>query len=198
MYMGNDVNWTRDGSNRLFWLLALILITGAVFIVSDLQAQPEEPTASPSTITLSVRDNAPDSSLNAARVINAVVNPGGDPGVHSRILVQQQRSPRTATLYQHYSAAGDMSALLLESQLSLSEFATYTLPQPGLSVTHIGYAFPNFDSDADGLPDGVERLYGLNRFSVDGDCDGFGDGVEFPIAGIQAAGNDPLSGGTCP
>lgn len=87
------------------------------------------------------------------------------------------------------------SALLTESQKLSPDFPGYTLPQPGLSLIPLGYVFPNVDSDGDGLPDGMERMYGLNRFSPDSDCDGISDGVEFPIGAVQPFGLDPLSGG---
>lgn len=71
---------------------------------------------------------------------------------------------------------------------------------PWLKNDLIGYVFPNVGSDGDGLPDGLERMYGMLRFNSDSDGDGCPDGIEFPIAGIQQPGKDPNGtplGGTC-
>lgn len=100
-------------------------------------------------------------------------------------------------LYRLYNPAEGRSALLTESQISTLSFPGYTLPQPGLNLTQLGYVFPNEDTDGDGLPDGMERMYGLDWFSQDSDCDGLLDGDEFPVAGVQQVGLDPLFGGSC-
>lgn len=91
-----------------------------------------------------------------------------------------------------------MSALIMQSQLA--SVPGYTLPEPGMTTELIGYVFPNVDSDGDGLPDGMERMYGLNQFNPDSDHDGCPDGIEFPVAGVQQPGKDPLDptlGGLC-
>ena len=88
----------------------------------------------------------------------------------------------------------------MEGGLSLPELAGLTLPEPRMTTELIGYVFPNVDSDGDGLPDGLERMYGLLRFNPDSDGDGCPDGVEFPIAGVQQPGkdpNNPILGGIC-
>lgn len=97
-------------------------------------------------------------------------------------------------LFRRYSAAEDKWALLLESQLA--SFPSYTADWPG-STGFLGYVFPNVDTDGEGLPDGLERMYGMAIVGGDSDCDGLADEVEFPIAGLQPAGYDPLAGGTC-
>lgn len=56
---------------------------------------------------------------------------------------------------------------------------------------------PNIDTDGDTLPDGFERLLGLNPNNVDSDCDGISDGVEYPVTSLQPLGADPLLGGSC-
>lgn len=56
----------------------------------------------------------------------------------------------------------------------------------------LGYVFPNVDSDSDGLPDGMERMYGMNRYSNNSDGDAFLDGQEFPISTLQPNSLDPL------
>ena len=95
-----------------------------------------------------------------------------------------------------------MYALITTSQLSLPAFATYTV-SVDLSSCYvpafdpnacgaIGFVFPNVDTDADGIPDGMERMYGMNRFSADSDYDGIPDIQEFPIQNLQLPGRDPL------
>jgi serine protease len=104
-------------------------------------------------------------------------------------------------LYRRWSATDQKSALILESQLSLPQFATYTtdhFSNNPSSTGFLGYVILNIDSDGDALPDGFERLLGLNWMSTDTDGDGMSDLVEYPLAGIQAAGRDPYgNAGAC-
>lgn len=54
------------------------------------------------------------------------------------------------------------------------------------------YAYPNVDSDGDGLIDGFERIIRTRPDLADSDGDGVSDGVEFPLAGISVS--DPCQG----
>ncbi|PIV33644.1 MAG: hypothetical protein COS34_06610, partial [Lysobacterales bacterium CG02_land_8_20_14_3_00_62_12] len=54
------------------------------------------------------------------------------------------------------------------------------------------YAYPNIDSDDDGLIDGFERIIGTRPDIADSDGDGASDGSEFPLAGLRVA--DPCQG----
>ena len=67
----------------------------------------------------------------------------------------------------------------------------------------IGYAYPNVDSDGDGLIDAFERMIGTREDVADTDCDGFSDGDEVlfydkshPDPARHGYGN-PLAGGFC-
>ena len=108
-------------------------------------------------------------------------------------------------LWRRYSPTEQMSALILDSQLTDPVFNGYggTLPgsmnlQPGTTKSFMGYVYPNVDSDFDGLPDGMERLYGMKWLSADTDCDGIDDLTEFPVSHVQPASLDPRSTGGCP
>jgi serine protease len=103
-------------------------------------------------------------------------------------------------LYRRYSFTDNMGALLLESDLFNPIYSTYATDPYGGGNGFLGYAFPNVDSDTDGLPDGFERLLGMNPLAQDSDGDGCSDGVEYPLATMQPAGRDPLvpQGGSCP
>lgn len=59
----------------------------------------------------------------------------------------------------------------------------------------LGYAYPNVDSDGDGLIDGFEYLLGTDPYHTDSDRDGFLDGEEYPQAGIPKS--DPCSSSRC-
>lgn len=101
-------------------------------------------------------------------------------------------------LYRRYSYVDESWALLIQNQLGAVEFSTYTNDPWTNGDGFLGYVYPNVDSDGDTLPDGLERLYGMNPSSPDSDCDGIPDGTEFPLAGVQVVGHDPRLGGTCP
>lgn len=68
----------------------------------------------------------------------------------------------------------------------------FTTVFPGGSQEVMGYAYPNIDSDADGLIDGFEYVIGTRPDLADSDGDGIPDGVEFPLAGVQVS--DPCVG----
>ena len=97
-------------------------------------------------------------------------------------------------LYRRYNYSQQMYALILAGQIGTTPFFGYdTDPNYNpLTLGVIGYVFPNVDSDYDGLPDGMERMYGMNRFSNNSDGDAYLDGVEFPITSLQPNGLDPL------
>ncbi len=101
-------------------------------------------------------------------------------------------------LYRRYSFVEDRNALILHSQLGTAPFVTYTSDPWGGGDGFLGYVYPNIDSDGDTLPDGMERMLGMNPLSTDSDCDGIPDHIEFPLAQLQPVGTGPLLGGTCP
>ncbi len=53
-------------------------------------------------------------------------------------------------------------------------------------------------NDGDFLPDGMERMLGMNSLSPDSDCDGKSDEAELPLTQLQPAGHDPLLPNLCP
>lgn len=97
-------------------------------------------------------------------------------------------------LYRRYSYSDESYALLLDSQLGVPPFFSYATDPFYNPATGgvIGYVFPNIDSDSDGLPDGMERMYGMNWLSGDSDGDGYSDLIEFPLTTLQLAKRDPL------
>jgi hypothetical protein len=103
-------------------------------------------------------------------------------------------------LYRRYSTLHQMGALLLESDLLNPAYSSYSTDVYSAGNGFLGYVFPNVDTDADGLPDGFERLLGMNRLIQDSDGDGCADFIEYPLALAQPAGRDPLvfQSGTCP
>ncbi len=78
--------------------------------------------------------------------------------------------------------------------LFLRQLLIQTPQVPQLAPYVVDFAFPNVDSDGDTVPDGMERLYGMNANSVDSECDGVSDSIEFPVFGVQNVGSDPKDG----
>ncbi|PZQ19429.1 MAG: hypothetical protein DI564_01605 [Rhodanobacter denitrificans] len=101
-------------------------------------------------------------------------------------------------LYRRRSTTLATNALLVQNQLGLSAFSTYTSVPWAADDGFLGYVFPNSDQDGDTLIDGMERLYGLDWTSTDSDCDGLSDEAEFPLTTTQPVSYDPLQGGSCP
>ncbi len=101
-------------------------------------------------------------------------------------------------LYRRYSYTEQRIALILQNQLGSPPFTTYTTDPWGGGDGFLGYVFPNIDTDGDTLPDGMERMLGMNPLSPDSDCDGKEDGAELPLTQLQPAGHDPLLPNLCP
>lgn len=97
----------------------------------------------------------------------------------------------TEKLYRYCHAANDDCAIFLQSQLADYQALGYIGTFPAGSDPIIGYAYPNIDSDGDGLIDGFELLLGTSTTTIDSDGDGLGDGMEFPQAGVSIS--DPCS-----
>jgi PKD repeat protein len=102
--------------------------------------------------------------------------------------------PGAVRLYRLYNLSLDDYAIFPESELAQMQSPGY-VSTPGLSDV-IGYAYPNVDSDGDGLIDGFEALIGTDPHRSDSDCDGVSDGAE--VLGYPLS--DPLvpnSGAGC-
>lgn len=98
-------------------------------------------------------------------------------------------------LFRRYSYVEHSNALLTQAQLALSAFASYYSDPWGGADGFLGFVFPNVDSDGDTLPDGLERMFGMNWSSIHSDCDGISDGIEYPMLTLQPSNYDPLIGG---
>jgi hypothetical protein len=90
------------------------------------------------------------------------------------------------------NSAQDDCAVFLEPERAVFEAAGYTAAYPAGSMTVIGYAYPNVDTDGDALVDGFERVIGTNPTTMDSDGDGAIDSVEYPLAGVPIS--DPCAG----
>ena len=96
------------------------------------------------------------------------------------------------SLYRQCNAAEDDCAVFLESERATFEAGGYTASYPTGTSPVIGYAYPNVDTDTDGLIDGFERLIGSNPAQADSDGDTILDGIEYPLAGVPTS--DPCNG----
>lgn len=95
-------------------------------------------------------------------------------------------------LYRQCKPSDDDCAIFLESERSVFESQGFTVAVPAGTNTHIGYAYPNLDTDGDGLVDGFEYVIGTSPVLADSDGDGFADGSEFPLAAVATS--DPCAG----
>jgi subtilisin family serine protease len=100
--------------------------------------------------------------------------------------------PYAQHLYRECNVTIDDCAIFLESSKASMESQGYTTAYPSGSSKILGYAFPNVDTDGDGLVDGFEYVIGTNPNLVDSDGDGVSDAVEFPLASVSTS--DPCSG----
>ncbi|MFB9067331.1 S8 family peptidase [Pseudofulvimonas gallinarii] len=107
--------------------------------------------------------------------------------------------PGAEKLWRKCKTADDDCAVFLESQRTTFESLGYTATVPAGFPQHIGYAYPNVDTDGDGLIDGMEYVIGTSHLHADSDGDGSPDATEFPLAAVSNS--DPCNGplaGRCP
>jgi len=101
--------------------------------------------------------------------------------------------PQGAVKVHRLCKTGDNDCAIFPESERAQMFANgYTSTFPTGSAEVLGYAYPNVDSDNDGLIDGFEFIIGTRHTLVDSDGDGISDGVEFPLSGVQTS--DPCSG----
>jgi len=90
-------------------------------------------------------------------------------------------------VYRAFNAQRDDHAVFPVSKLSYMQSQGYTS-----GLKKLGYAYPNQDSDSDGLIDGMEYILGTDPNISDSDCDGVSDGAEYPLTSMPVS--DPMDG----
>ncbi len=90
-------------------------------------------------------------------------------------------------VYRAYHPSRDDHAIFPESKITLMQSISYTN-----NLKKLGYAYPNLDSDSDGVIDGMEHILGTDRLTMDSDCDGLSDGAEYPLTSSPVS--DPMNG----
>jgi subtilisin family serine protease len=97
-------------------------------------------------------------------------------GIEGYIYSRNQSQPAgTVKLYRKFNQSKYDVAIFPESKLSSMASKGYT---SNSGNEWIGYAYPNQDSDGDGLIDGYETILGTNSSVGDSDGDGKSDGLE--------------------
>jgi hypothetical protein len=106
-------------------------------------------------------------------------------------------------LHRLYHPGKDDFVVVPTSEVAAMQAQGYFAPNHPDLPEIIGYAYPNVDSDSDGLVDGFEALIGSDRTDPDSDGDGISDGDELlfydtsnPDPTLHGYG-DPCSNG-CP
>jgi len=96
------------------------------------------------------------------------------------------------TLHRLCKTADNDCAIFPSAERSNMMAQGYSAVFPAGSQEIMGYAYPNVDSDSDGLIDAFETIIGTRPDLADSDGDGILDGTEFPLAGVQVS--DPCVG----
>lgn len=95
--------------------------------------------------------------------------------------------PTGATkLWRAYHSSRDDHAVFPQSRYTAMLNAGYSN-----YITLLGYAYPNQDTDSDGLVDGLEYVIGTDPSDSDTDDDGISDALEYPLDELPAS--DPNS-----
>jgi hypothetical protein len=85
--------------------------------------------------------------------------------------------PTGATkLWRAYNSSRDDHAVFPQSRYTAMVNAGYSQ-----NITKLGYAYPNQDTDSDGLVDGLEYVIGTDPSDSDTDNDSIGDAQEYPL-----------------
>jgi len=118
-------------------------------------------------------------------------------GVHGYVFERCAPEPScipegAEILWRKCNDAQDDCAIFLESERATFEANGFTAARPAGFPMQLGYAYPNTDTDGDGLIDGFERLIGTNPNQPDSDGDGAFDGAELPLSGVPVS--DPCDG----
>lgn len=100
--------------------------------------------------------------------------------------------PGAQKLYRECNATSGDCATFLESERASFEASGYTSAYPVGSSKVLGYAYPNLDSDNDGLVDGMEYAIGSNPNRSNSDGNSATDGSAYPQAGVPVS--DPCVG----
>ncbi len=95
--------------------------------------------------------------------------------------------PGAVAIYRAYHSARDDHAVFTAAKVSYMQSIGYVT-----NLTKLGYAYPNLDTDSDGIIDGMEYILGTDPLIADSDCDGQSDGFEYPMA--RQPRSDPMDG----
>jgi hypothetical protein len=103
--------------------------------------------------------------------------------LHNFMVLEYPLPTDIVKLIRRWHEGSDDHAIFPETKLAAMEAAGYVLSEgvPGDAV--LGYAYPNEDSDGDGLVNGFELFVGTNRDAANSDCDGGAGWAGVPAGG---------------